>query len=91
MPTINTADTFTKSGVGFEQLAASNRLRSLTFSGTSVGTTTEVQAKNDDGTFATLENGDITALPRSIEMTLNADLQIVTTGTPDFKVTITVS
>ena len=93
MPTINSAGTYTKDNVGLSKLAATNKLRAFTFDGTATGDTLDVQYLDDEGTFRDLENGDVAAvgLPRSFELTLDAELQIVTTGSPDFQVTISVS
>lgn len=62
--------------------------RTLLFGGVSVGTTTEIQYETDGGTWATLEDGDITSLPRSIVLdALAMDVRIVSTGSPILNVT----
>ena len=88
MPNITTAATFTKDTAGFENLKSSPHTRVFLFAGSSVGTTTEIQYTDDTGTARTLSSGAITTLPTSIHVECPGDLQIVTTGTPNFNVTV---
>lgn len=88
MPNITTAATFTKDTAGFGNLKASPRSRVFLFAGSSVGSSTVIQYTDDTGTARTLSDGDITDLPTSIQVDCPGDLQIVTTGTPDFNVTV---
>jgi len=91
MPDISVAGTYTKAEGGtFARLEANRSVRQLLFAGTTVGTTCEVKYTDDEGTDRTLENGTITALPTSIEVDMNTDLKVVTTGSPDFNLTVVV-
>jgi len=90
MPDISAAGTVDKSNGGFGQLGAVRATRQLLFAGTSVGTTCEVKYTDDEGADRTLENGTITALPTSIQVEINADLKVVTTGSPNFNLTVIV-
>jgi hypothetical protein len=91
MPDISAAGTVSKTGdKSAALLAATPTTRQLLFAGTSVGTTCEVKYTDDEGTDRTLENGTITALPTSVQVEMNADLKVVTTGSPDFNLTVVI-
>lgn len=88
MPNITTSGTFDASTEGLSGFSPTDRVRSIVISGASVGSSTELQYIDDTGTARTLEGGTITALPWSKEVKLNANLQIVTTGTPNFNIMV---
>ena len=85
MPTINTATTTTKSRI--DKLSATNTRRWLLFAGT-FGTSTKVQYIDDSGTAQDCPNGTITTSPTVFEWFAPCDLQIVTTGSPNFNLTV---
>ena len=88
MPDVSTADTFDKYDDGFGFLKSQGgRDRVLLFAGTSIGSSCLVKYIDDEGNAQTIEDGDITSLPASLLVQkLAKDLQIVTTGSPDFNV-----
>lgn len=85
MPTINTATTTTKTTI--DKLASTNTRRWLLFSGT-FGSSTIIQYIDDEGTAQDCPNGAITTSPTVFEWFAPTDLQIVTTGSPNFNVTV---
>lgn len=88
MPNITTAATFDKDTQGLSMLRATPGVRYLCFSGSSTGTSTTVQFTDDAGTDAVIPNGTISSLPTFLEVKPGIDLKIVTTGTPNFNVTV---
>ena len=91
MPDISVAGTVSKTGdKSAALLAATPAVRQLLFAGTTVVTTCSVKYTDDEGTDRTLENGTITALPTSIEVDMNTDLKVVTTGSPNFNLTVVI-
>lgn len=92
MPDISTADTFTKSTAGFEFLDKCENDRMLIFTegsgGSSIGTSTTIQFKNDVGRWVTIANGSVTEIPQDKYCYVDSELRIVTVGSPDFNVTM---
>ena len=87
MPDISSAGTYTKDTAGYGFLRAQGGGRVLLFAGSSIGTSVDIQYTDDQGTDRTVENGSITVLPTSVYIrSLNQDLKIVVTGTPNFNV-----
>ena len=88
MPDITEAGTYTRKSPGFKFLRRTNSKRVLLFGGNSLGSSVSIQYTDDRGTDRTIENGEVSLLPKSVCLdSLNADLKIVVTGTPDFNVT----
>lgn len=91
MPDITVAGTVDKTGSkSAALLAATPAVRQLLFAGSSVGTTCEIKYTDDEGADRVVENGTITALPTSIEVEMNADLKVVTTGSPNLNLTVVI-
>lgn len=91
MPDISAAGTVDKTGdKSAALLAATPAVRQLLFAGTTIGTTCEVKYTDDEGTDRTLENGTISTLPTSVQVEMNADLKVVTTGSPDLNLTVVI-
>lgn len=91
MPDISVAGTVDKTGdKSAALLAATPAVRQLLFAGTTIGTTCEVKYTDDEGVDRVLENGTIGSLPTSIEVEMNADLKVVTTGSPDLNLTVVI-
>lgn len=86
MPNITAAGTYTKDSVGFENLKATNKPRQIMIGGT-LGTSLTINYVDDKGTARPLENGTVT-IPYSKEININADLELVSVGTPNLNVTI---
>jgi len=88
MPNITSSGTVNETTNGFDGLRGASYKRNLLFAGTTQGTTCYVQYTDDTGTLRTLEGGTIDELPKSLEVSLNANLSIVTTGSPNFNLTV---
>lgn len=88
MPAITSSGTYDKSTTGLEGLGATSAPRKFLFAGSTLGATCEVQYIDDAGTGRTLEGGQILDIPTSISVALNANLQVVVTGTPNFNLTL---
>lgn len=88
MPNITTAGTVDRRTPGFEGLGATADTRTFLFAGSSLGTSCFIQYTDDMNVDQTIANGSITALPASALVQVNKDLKIVTTGSPNFNLTI---
>jgi len=87
MPRINTTGQVTKGTPGFQILGVAGKRRLLFGEGT-LPTTLKVQYVQDDGSLSDLEDGEVTALPSSMVVDCDNELQIeVTGGSPDFVMT----
>jgi type 1 fimbria pilin len=89
MPNITGSGTVTKADSGWSMLESPQGANiTLLFSGTTLGSTCEIQYTDDAGTDRTLAGGTITVLPTSAVIgPLAVDLKIKTTGSPNFNVT----
>lgn len=87
MPNITAAGTYDKQS--FHKLAANSGPTYLTFSGSSVGTSTTVQFQDDSGAWTALPSGSITTLPTSLEVRPAIELRVVCVGSTDLNLTIT--
>lgn len=92
MPDITSAATYDKDTAGFGSLRPNPQKRVLLFGDPKTGVaaiaTTTVQYKKDNGDWEALENGTISSLPRSITIDMDADLRVVSSGSPNFNLTI---
>ena len=94
MPNITAAGTYKKSDPGFEGLGKDSKgNKILCFAGTSAGDTCKIEYIDDEGVVREVENGSVTSLPwskiiKGSNNRTNLDLQVTTTGTPDFNLTI---
>lgn len=90
MPQITAAGTYTHKEQGLEDLRGTRGPYCLLFSGTSLGSSCLIQYIDDQGNAATFEDGDISSdsLPVSKVVNVGVTVQLVTTGTPDFNVTV---
>ena len=91
MPNVTTSGTLTKTSAGCHLLRSSMRQRVFHFAGTAVGSSCTIQYTDDSGTDRVIAGGTVTVLPTSVLIKTNMDLKIVTTGSPDFNVTMTLT
>ena len=87
MPDVSSSGTYTKASSGFDFLDVSNEHRIIYFSGTTVGTSAEVQFKDDQGNWQSVANGTVTDIDSNLYVRIASELQIVFTGSPNCNVT----
>ena len=88
MPNITASGTYTKDSAGFGFLSGVPGERTILFAGTTIGTALKVVYVDDQAVDRDIEDGAITALPRSMVIGQCArDLKIVVTGSPNFNAT----
>lgn len=84
MPSITASGTYNKDSVGFSKLGATSRKRAIMIAGT-LGTSLTINYIDDGGTSRQL---DTVTLPYAKEFTLNADIELVSVGSPSLNVMI---